>query len=131
MRSLLGLVYGPGSVLTGIGLPADDAAVAALHWRDGQGGGAAAPWIHLMAATAVLYVVVPRLLLALAATLRLARASDGLTPPESLLAYARRTLGASDAALPAQAARLTCFAYQPGAQAEHGVQRVLRAALRT
>ncbi len=38
VRSLLGLVYGPGSVLTGIGLPADDAAVAALHWRDGKGG---------------------------------------------------------------------------------------------
>jgi hypothetical protein len=128
-RSLLGLVYGPGSVLTGIGLPANDAAVADLHWSDGQGGGVAAPWIHLMAATAVLYVVVPRLLLALAATLRLARASAELTPPESLLAYVRRTLGASDAALPAQTARLTCFAYQPGAQAESGVQRVLRAAL--
>jgi hypothetical protein len=81
-----------------------------------------------MAATAVLYVVVPRLLLALTATLRLARASEELTPPESLLAYARRTLGASDAALPAQAARLTCFAYQPAAQAERGVQRVLHAA---
>jgi hypothetical protein len=129
VRSLLGLVYGPGSVLTGIGLPADDAAVAALHWRDGKGGGVAAPWIHLMAATAILYVVVPRLLLALAATLRLARASGELRPPESLLAYARRTLGASDAALPAQAARLTSFAYQPGAASERGVQRVLRAAL--
>ena len=65
VRSLLGLVYGPASVLTGIELPADDAAVASLHWRNGQGGGPAAPWIHLMAATAILYVVVPRLLLAL------------------------------------------------------------------
>ncbi len=73
--------------------------------------------------------MVPRLLLALAATLRLARTSDELVPPESLLAYARRTLGASDAALPAQAARLTSFAYQPGAASERGVQRVLRAAL--
>jgi Protein of unknown function (DUF2868) len=125
VRSLLGLVYGPGSVLTGIGLPADDAGVAALHWRDGQGGGAAAPWIHLMAATAVLYVVVPRLLLAFLATLRLARASDALSPPESLLTYARHTLGGSHAALPAQTARLSCFAYQPGATSERGVQRVL------
>ena len=40
VRSLLGLIYGPASALTGIALPADDAAVAALHWRDGQGGGA-------------------------------------------------------------------------------------------
>jgi hypothetical protein len=81
-----------------------------------------------MAVTAILYVVVPRLLLALAATLRLARAREKLTAPESLLPYARRILGASDAALPVQTARLTCFAYQPAAASEQGVQRVLRAA---
>ena len=128
VRGLLGLIYGPASVLTGIALPADDAAVASLHWRNGQGGGPASSWIHLMAATAILYVVVPRLLLALTATLRLARASERLAAPESLLPYARSTLGASDAALPAQTARLTCFAYQPAAASEQGVQRVLRAA---
>ena len=128
VRSLLGLVYGPASVLTGIELPADDAAVASLHWRNGQGGGPAAPWIHLMAATAILYVVVPRLLLAFVATLRLGRASADVTPPESLQSYARRTLGASAAALPAQTARLTCYAYQPAVASEQGVQRVLRAA---
>jgi Protein of unknown function (DUF2868) len=128
VRTLLGLIYGPASVLTGIELPADDTAVAALHWRNGQGGGPAAPWIHLMAVTAILYVVAPRLLLALVATLRLARASKKLMTPESLLPYARRTLGASDAALPAQTARLTCFAYQPAAASEQGVQRVLHGA---
>ncbi len=128
VRGLLGLIYRPASVITGIALPADDAAVASLHWRNGLGGGPAASWIHLMAATAILYVVVPRSLLALAATLRLARASEQLAAPEALLTYARRTLGASDAALPAQTARLTCFAYQPTAASEQGVQRVLRAA---
>jgi hypothetical protein len=128
VRALLGLIYGPASVLTGIELPADGTAVASLHWRNGQGGGPAAPWIHLMAATALLYVVVPRLLLALTATWRLARASRQLSAPESLLPYARRTLGASDAALPAQTARLTCYAYQPAIASEQGVQRVLRAA---
>lgn len=128
VRALLGLIYAPAAALTGIELPADDTAVVSLHWRNGQGGGPAAPWIHLMAATAILYVVVPRLLLALAATLRLTRASQQLAAPESLLPYARRTLGASDAALPAQTARLTCFAYQPAAASEQGVQRVLRAA---
>jgi len=128
VRALLGLVYGPASALTGIELPADEVAVTSLHWRNGQGGGQAAPWIHLMAVTAILYVVVPRLLLALAATLRLARANEELTAPESLLPYARRILGASDAALPVLTARLTCFAYQPAAASEQGVQRVLRAA---
>ena len=128
VRSLLELVYGPASVLTGIELPADNAAVASLHWRNGQGGGPAAPWIHLMAATAILYVVAPRLLLALTATLRLSRASEALAAPESLLPYARRTLGASAVALPAQTARLTAFAYQPASASEQGVQRVLHAA---
>ena len=81
-----------------------------------------------MAVTAILYVVVPRVLLALTATLRLTRSSAQLAVPESLLPYARRTLGASDAALPAPTARLTCFAYQPAAASDQGVQRVLRAA---
>ena len=128
VHSLLGLIYGPASMLTGIALPADETAVTSLHWRNGQGGGPAAPWIHLMAVTAILYVVVPRVLLALTATLRLTRSSAQLAVPESLLPYARRTLGASDAALPAPTARLTCFAYQPAAASDQGVQRVLRAA---
>lgn len=128
VRTLLGWVYGPASAATGIELPADAAAVNALHWRNGQGGGPAAPWIHLMAATAILYVIVPRLLLALAATLRLRDASASVALPESLLAYARNVLGASDAALPPQVVRLTAFAYQPAAASERGLQRLLVAA---
>ena len=104
VRALRALVVRPG-------LAADGHRVArrrccrieALHWRDGAGGGPAAPWIHLMAATAILYVIVPRLLLALASTLRLARAQRALEPPESLLPYARRVLAATDAALPVAA----------------------------
>jgi len=126
-RMLLGWVYGPASAATGIELPADEAAMTALHWRNGRGGGPAAPWIHLMAATAILYVIVPRLLLALAATLRLRRVSARLAVPEYLLAYARSVLGGSDAALPAQVARLTTFAYEPAAASEQGLQRLLAA----
>lgn len=128
VRALLGWVYGPASVATGIGLPADEAAVGALHWRGGQGGGSAAPWIHLMAATAILYVIVPRLLLAMLATARLRRVAASVALPESLLAYARGVLGASDAALPTQVARLTAFAYEPGVASERGLQQLLRAA---
>jgi hypothetical protein len=128
VRTLLGWIYGPAAVATGIGLPADTAAVSALHWRNGQGGGPAAPWIHLMSATALLYVLVPRLLLAAFATVRLGRAAENLAPPEALLTYARGILGGSNAALPAQVARLTAFAYEPGAASERGVQNLLRAA---
>lgn len=128
VRALLGWVYGPASIATGVRLPADAAAMASLHWRNGQGGGPAAPWIHLMAATAILYVVIPRLLLALLATARLGRAAASVALPESLSTYARAVLGASDAALPAQVARLTSFAYEPAAASERGLQRLLRAA---
>lgn len=129
VRMLLGWLYGPASIATGVELPADDAALGALHWRGGQGGGPAAPWIHLMAATAILYVIVPRLLLALLATARLRQVSASVMLPESLPAYARGVLGDSDAALPAQVARLTTFAYEPAAGSERGLQRLLRAAL--
>lgn len=127
VRVLLGWVYGPASLVTGVALPADTNAIAELHWRNGQGGGRAAPWIHLMSATAILYVVLPRLLLALWATVRLRDVRQKIVPPESLLPYARRVLGASDAALPAQSVRLTAVAYRPGVATEHGVQRLLRA----
>jgi hypothetical protein len=131
VRSILQLMYGPASALTGIALPADDAAVIALHWRGGAGGAPAAPWIHLMAATAALLVVLPRLLLALAATLGLARAASRLEPPDALLAYARGVLGASDAALPADAVRVVPYAYQPGAASVEGTRRLLEAAFGT
>ena len=128
VRALLHVLYGPAAAITGIALPADDTAMAALHWRNGAGGGPAAPWIHLMAVTAFLFVVVPRLLLAAHATWQIARAGRQLVVPESLLPYARRTLGASDAALPAQSARLTAFAYEPGVASGQGAQGLLRAA---
>ena len=128
VRTALGWVYGPASLLTGVRLPADASTMAALHWRNGQGGGPAAPWIHLMSATAALYVVIPRLLLALLATVRLRRAADSLAPPEALLTYARGVLGGSNAALPAQRVLLTMFDYEPGAASERGVQKLMRAA---
>ncbi|HEX9207043.1 MAG TPA: DUF2868 domain-containing protein [Steroidobacteraceae bacterium] len=131
VRAILQVMYGPAAALTGIALPGDDAAVTALHWRGGAGGGPAAPWIHLMAATALLLVVVPRLLLALAATVGLARAAATLTPPDALLAYARSVLGASDAALPADAVRVVPYAYQPAAAAVAGVRKLLEAAFGT
>jgi len=60
---LLGLVLGPASALTGIPLPAPEH-LAALRWSARGGGENAGPWIHLYAATALLFIVAPRLLLA-------------------------------------------------------------------
>jgi hypothetical protein len=59
VQSILGVVLGPPAWL--FGLPIPD--VASL--RGPAAGGDAAPWIHLYAAAALLYVVLPRTVLAL------------------------------------------------------------------
>jgi hypothetical protein len=70
LRSLLGIVLGPAAWLSGIGLP-DAAALDQLAWSRNPAGENAARWIHLYAVTAVLYVGIPRLLLAQAAARRI------------------------------------------------------------
>ena len=61
VRTIVALLYAPGAFLTGIPLPAADA-VAAIRSPAGEN---AARWLHLIAATLVMIVIVPRLLLAL------------------------------------------------------------------
>jgi hypothetical protein len=88
-HSVLSVLYGPASWLTGIAIP-DAAHLEAIRWRDGAGGGEpAAPWIHLLAATALIFVVVPRLFLALAAAIRAGQWARHAPAPESLAPYAR------------------------------------------
>lgn len=65
VRALLAVVHGPASALTGIALP-DAATLAGLRFGAGPGENAAR-WIHLHAATVLLYVILPRTLLALRA----------------------------------------------------------------
>jgi hypothetical protein len=62
VRSLLGLVLGPASALTGIRLP-DAGALEAIRFTAGPGEQAAG-WLHLHATTIALWVIVPRLALA-------------------------------------------------------------------
>ncbi|HET7204421.1 MAG TPA: DUF2868 domain-containing protein [Steroidobacteraceae bacterium] len=127
VRGALHVLYGPASAATGIALPADDAAIEALHWRDGAGGGPAAGWIHLIAATAILFVVLPRLWLAILASIALVRASRRIAPPDLLLPYARRVLGASDAAPAAVAVRVIPYAYHPAQASLDGLGKLLHA----
>jgi hypothetical protein len=122
---LLHLIYGPAAALTHIALPADPAQIDALRWRDGAGGGPAATWIHLMAVTALLYVILPRSVLAVLSTLGLARASRNIEPPESLLTYARNVLAGGDIGVPAEHVRLTSYAYRPSVESVQGACRLL------
>jgi hypothetical protein len=63
VRGVLAALYAPGAWLTGGTIP-DVAAIAAMR---APGSASAAPWLHLMAATIALVVIVPRLVLALGA----------------------------------------------------------------
>lgn len=60
VHALARFAYAPGSAVTGISVP-DASAIAAIRVPDGEN---AARWLHLMAATVVVLVVVPRLALA-------------------------------------------------------------------
>jgi hypothetical protein len=118
-RHLLTALYGPGAWLTGIPVP-DVAQLEAARWRpDGSGGEPAARWIHLMAASALVYVVVPRLLLALAATLNVTRLALRAPSPASLQPYFRTAFANIEGAVPRAVARVMPYAadLSPGALA--------------
>jgi hypothetical protein len=95
-RSLLAALLGPASRLSGIELP-ELAGIGAFEGAgQGAGGGPAAPWIHLWAITAGLFVLLPRLTLAgidAARARRLARA----LPLDLSEPYWRRLQGAGGA----------------------------------
>ncbi|MEO8195141.1 MAG: DUF2868 domain-containing protein [Thermoanaerobaculia bacterium] len=63
VKALLGAALGPAAALTGIALPGESG-YAALRFSAGPGA-IAAPWLHLYAVTVALFVLAPRLLLAL------------------------------------------------------------------
>jgi len=65
VRRLLAIAFAPGAALTGIPVPP----VADVEAIRAPAGENAARWLHLMAATVVVVVIVPRLLLALYAWL--------------------------------------------------------------
>lgn len=81
VRALLSTLLAPASALTGIGVP-DQAAISALRVGPGVAASApAGPWIHLYAATLALFVIVPRMALAVWAGLRGAWASRRVALP--------------------------------------------------
>ncbi len=94
VRALLAVLYEPALTLTGIALP-DAAHLATIRWRNGGDGESAAQWIHLLAATAAAFVVAPRLLMALLATVAITRWSLHAPVPPDLERYYRTVFTAS------------------------------------
>jgi len=111
VRALLSVIYGPASLVTGVPIP-DAAELESIGLR----GENAARWIHLMAGTVTLLVVIPRALLAAAAGVALRRHNRELPAPMRLKDYFRRAFSHSDGVGRAKV-RVLPYAYEPSPQA--------------
>lgn len=128
VQGLLAFLYGPAAALTGIALPATAAEAEALRWSTG-GRVDAAPWIHLIAITAAIYVIVPRTLLALASGFGSWLAGRRLPMPAAVITYGRNVLGGIGAPAGEGIVRVTPYACSPGSESARGLHRLLTAAL--
>ena len=128
VHALLTVLYGPGAILSGIGLPSISG-VSALRWTGVSGGGEAASWIHLIALTAMLYIIVPRLILACMAGFRLWRLSRNPPLPAAFIGYGRAILAGTAGGTRRESVSITCFAYEPSPASIAGLQTLLAATL--
>jgi hypothetical protein len=93
-HAVLTLLYGPAALLAGVALPTTEG-IAQLRWTVGaHGGGDASVWVHLIAWTAAVYIVLPRMLAALISTFNLWRLSRRLALPPGVASYVRTLFAA-------------------------------------
>lgn len=126
--ALIAMLYEPASLLSGISL-GTSGDISELRWTATSGGGEAATWIHLIAITAVLYIVLPRLVAAFAATFGLWRLSRRVPLPASLLGYARALLIGVGSGTVGETASVVPYAYEPKAPSIAGLESLLGATL--
>jgi hypothetical protein len=126
VRAVLGVVFGPVAGWSGVDVPGTLAEVEQLRWTATGGGGNAAPWIHLIALSLLCYVVVPRLLLAGAATLALARLNRASVLPQDLRPYAADVLRGSGVLRSTGRVSVTPYAYEPSDASLAGLERWLQ-----
>jgi Protein of unknown function (DUF2868) len=95
-HALLVVLYGPASLLSGISIPGADE-IAKLRWSAPSLSGIGEPaiWVHLIALTAGLYIILPRLILMLVASVRLWRLSRRLVLPPGVVGYVRTLIAAA------------------------------------
>lgn len=95
-HALLTMLYAPASLLLGTYIPsADD--IEKLRWSAPSlsGVGEPAVWVHLIAMTAGLYIILPRLILTVLSAFRLWRLSRNLTLPLGVAGYVRTLVAAA------------------------------------
>jgi hypothetical protein len=124
---LIGVLYGPASALSGIPLPSAEE-LPALRWGAAPTGAPAGPYIHLIALTAVLYIVVPRLVLVLATSASLWSRRRHPQLPAAFVPYARLLLRESGQVTGLSASVVT-YAYAPTRDALTGLGALLSDAL--
>lgn len=110
VQGLINVLLGPASALTGIALP-DVQHIYALNWNQGSNGENAGPWIHLYAASALLFVIGPRLLLAAWNGARAFAIARNFPVPGREDFYVRRLLRNRQGG--AGEVRITPYAYRP------------------
>jgi hypothetical protein len=119
VHRMLSMVLGPASALTGIAIPGVDE-IAALRWSDARAGVNAAPWIHLYAMTAVLFIVGPRLALAAANALVARQLRRHFPLPLVADPYFRKLVAARDGA--SGVVRLVPYSYRADAAARQALR---------
>ena len=125
VQAVLRVLFGPVAGWSGVPLPETLDAVESLRWTAAGGGGDAAPWIHLIALSLACYVVLPRLLLAGAATLSLAHLGRARALPAELRGYAGDVLGRGALARSSGITSVTPYAYEPTEASLAGLERWL------
>ncbi len=124
---LLSLVLGPASAITGLAIP-DVPGIAALRWAGAEGSGAnAGPWIILYTATALIFIVIPRLILAGLAAVRANYAARTVAIPGREDFYVRRLMRAIGGK--AGAVRITAYAYRPEEDVKKKLENILHEAI--
>jgi hypothetical protein len=116
IAALLKVVLGPASALTGITLP------TAERLRELRGAGEnAGDWLILWMVTAALYVILPRLLLAFASSLRTERLKRRLPLEHDF--YVRRVV--RDAVGAACRVRVVSYGFEPSGEAPAKLKRLV------
>src|SRR5262249_22256585 len=92
-------------------------------------GGEAASWIHLIALTAMLYIIVPRLILAGMSGFNLWRLSRNPPLPAAFIGYGRAVLAGTAGGTPRRNVSVISFAYEPSQASMAGLQTLLAATL--
>lgn len=92
VSTVLGFLLDPASRITGIPLPDSLESWNLLKRTSGESGVEAGPWIHLYAVTLFLWVIVPRSVLSLTASIQARRRKSAPPPWQPREPYLRRIL---------------------------------------